>query len=191
MTDPSVLLADLNPMQQQAVQHGDGPLLILAGAGSGKTRTLTQRVAWLICERGHAPWQILAVTFTNKAAGEMRERIEKLLGGGELPWVSTFHSLCVRILRREIAALGYTSDFTIYDDQDQERLLRNVLRELNIGEKVLKPRAAASRLSTAGRIEGSSPPMSIGMISAASMPLGSTICTRSACGRPMPWILAI
>ncbi|SDM49092.1 ATP-dependent DNA helicase PcrA [Geoalkalibacter ferrihydriticus] len=140
------LLAELNPMQRQAVQHGEGPLLILAGAGSGKTRTLTQRVAWLIREQGVAPWQILAVTFTNKAAGEMRSRIEKLLGGGESPWVSTFHSLCVRILRREISALGYTSDFTIYDDQDQERLLREVLRELNVSEKLFKPRAAASAI---------------------------------------------
>uniref|UniRef100_UPI003D1CDA22 ATP-dependent helicase n=1 Tax=Geoalkalibacter halelectricus TaxID=2847045 RepID=UPI003D1CDA22 len=140
------LLAGLNPMQRKAVQYGDGPLLILAGAGSGKTRTLTQRVAWLIRERGLEPWRILAVTFTNKAAGEMRGRIEKLLGGGELPWVSTFHSLCVRILRREIAALGYTGDFTIYDDQDQERLLREVLRELNVSEKLFKPRAAAAAI---------------------------------------------
>lgn len=146
MTKQTALLADLNPMQRQAVQHGEGPLLILAGAGSGKTRTLTQRVAWLIREGGFAPWQILAVTFTNKAAGEMRERIEKLLDGGELPWVSTFHSLCVRILRREIPVLGYTADFTIYDDQDQERLLREVLRELNLNEKVLKPRAAAAAI---------------------------------------------
>ncbi len=140
------LLKYLNPMQRQAVQHGDGPLLLLAGAGSGKTRTLTHRVAWLIREHGVAPWQILAVTFTNKAAGEMRSRIEKLLDGGESPWVSTFHSLCVRILRREIAALGYTSDFTIYDDQDQERLLRDVLKELGIAEKTLKPRAAAGAI---------------------------------------------
>jgi DNA helicase-2/ATP-dependent DNA helicase PcrA len=140
------LLKQLNPMQRQAVQHGDGALLLLAGAGSGKTRTLTHRVAWLIREHGVAPWQILAVTFTNKAAGEMRERIEQLLGGGELPWVSTFHSLCVRILRREISVLGYTSDFTIYDDQDQERLLRDVLKELGVSEKTFKPRAAAAAI---------------------------------------------
>ncbi|WP_305042086.1 ATP-dependent helicase [Geoalkalibacter sp.] len=145
--DSSVdLFARLNPMQREAVRHGEGPLLILAGAGSGKTRTLTQRVAWLILEQGLAPWQVLAVTFTNKAAGEMRNRIENLLGGGELPWVSTFHSLCVRILRREITALGYTSDFTIYDDQDQERLLREVLRALDISEKSCKPRAAAAAI---------------------------------------------
>ncbi len=140
MTD---LLAGLNPPQQQAVLHREGPLLILAGAGSGKTRTLTHRVAHLIREGGVAPWQILAVTFTNKAAAEMKERLERLLGDSEPPWVSTFHASCVRILRREIAALGYSSDFTIYDDQDQERLLKQVLKELGVPEKTLKARAAA------------------------------------------------
>jgi DNA helicase II / ATP-dependent DNA helicase PcrA len=143
------LLAKLNPMQQQAVQHGDGPLLILAGAGSGKTRTLIHRIAWLIQERGVAPWQILAVTFTNKAAGEMRERLQRLLGGGEAPWMSTFHAACVRILRREIAPLGFSSDFTIYDDQDQQRLLKEVLRELNVPERTMKARAAASAIDAA------------------------------------------
>ena len=146
MTD---LLTSLNDMQQQAVLHQDGPLLILAGAGSGKTRTLTHRVAHLIREGGVAPWQILAVTFTNKAAAEMRERLENLLGSGELPWVSTFHAACVRILRRDIEALGYSSDFTIYDDQDQQRLLRDCLKELNIPEKTLKPRSAASAIDSA------------------------------------------
>ena len=145
----NALLKGLNPSQRQAVQHGDGPLLILAGAGSGKTRTLTHRVAWLIRERGVAPWQILAVTFTNKAAAEMRERLEKLLDGGELPWVSTFHAACVRILRREIGVLGFSGDFTIYDDQDQERLLKQVLAELGIDEKEMKPRAAAAAIDSA------------------------------------------
>ncbi len=140
MTD---LLAGLNPPQCKAVLHSDGPLLILAGAGSGKTRTLTHRVAHLIREQGVAPWQVLAVTFTNKAAAEMKERLERLLGESELPWVATFHATCVRILRREIAALGYSSDFTIYDDLDQERLLKQVLKDLQIPEKTLKPRAAA------------------------------------------------
>ena len=93
-------------MQQQAVLHGNGPLLILAGAGSGKTRTLTHRVAHLIGAHGVAPWRILAVTFTNKAAGELRERVQRLLGESEPPWVSTFHSTCVRILRREIEVIG-------------------------------------------------------------------------------------
>ncbi len=137
------LLSGLNPGQRQAVQHGDGPLLILAGAGSGKTRTLTHRVAWLIREKGVPPWRVLAVTFTNKAAAEMRERIERLLGEAESPWVATFHATCVRILRREIAPLGFTGSFTIYDDSDQERLLKEVLKELAVPERTLKPRAAA------------------------------------------------
>ena len=142
-------LADLNPHQRQAVMHGDGPLLILAGAGSGKTRTLTHRIAWLIRERNVTPREILAVTFTNKAAGEMRERLEKLLGSVEGLWVSTFHSACVRILRREMEQVGFTSQFTIYDDSDQERLLKAVLKELNIPEQTLKPRAAAAAIDGA------------------------------------------
>ncbi|BCR06725.1 DNA helicase [Desulfuromonas versatilis] len=139
----SKLLKGLNPPQRQAVTTTEGPLLILAGAGSGKTRTLTHRVAWLIQQCGVPPWQVLAVTFTNKAAAEMKERLERLLGESEPPWVATFHASCVRILRREIAVLGYSSDFTIYDDQDQERMLKQVLAELQISEKTLKPRAAA------------------------------------------------
>jgi DNA helicase-2/ATP-dependent DNA helicase PcrA len=143
------LLTGLNPPQRQAVLHVDGPLLLLAGAGSGKTRTLTHRVAHLIRHHGVPPWQILAVTFTNKAAAEMKERLERLLGASELPWVATFHATCVRILRREIAVLGYSSDFTIYDDQDQERLLKAVLTELDIPEKTLKARAAAWAIDAA------------------------------------------
>jgi DNA helicase-2/ATP-dependent DNA helicase PcrA len=143
------LLAALNPVQQQAVLHGDGPLLILAGAGSGKTRTLTHRVAHVIDERGVEPWRILAVTFTNKAAAEMRERLEKLVGGERLPWVSTFHAACVRILRREIEALGFTKDFTIYDDRDSERLVKDVLADLHIPEAVLTPRQAGSLIDGA------------------------------------------
>ena len=143
------LLIGLNPPQQEAVQHGDGPLLILAGAGSGKTRALTRRIAWLIREQGAEPRQILAVTFTNKAAGEMRERVSELLGSSEGLWVSTFHSACVRILRQDISRLGYDSHFTIYDDQDQERLLKQVLKEMDIPEKTLKPRAAASAIDSA------------------------------------------
>jgi len=143
------LVSDLNPMQRQAVLHGDGPLLILAGAGSGKTRTLTSRVAHLIGERSIAPWRILAVTFTNKAAAEMRERLERLLGDAELPWVATFHAACVRILRREIGALGFSSDFVIYDDRDQERLLKECLRELDIPEQFLTARAVAALIDNA------------------------------------------
>ncbi len=143
------LLTGLNPPQTEAVQYGDGPLLILAGAGSGKTRALTRRVAWLIREHGIEPRQILAVTFTNKAAGEMRERVEELLGSADGLWVSTFHSACVRILRQDISRLGYDSHFTIYDDQDQEKLLKQVLKEMNIPEKSLKPRAAAAMIDSA------------------------------------------
>ncbi len=136
-------------MQQQAVLHDEGPLLILAGAGSGKTRTLIHRVAYLIAQRNVAPWRILAVTFTNKPAGVLKERLQKLLGAGEAPWVSTFHSSCVRILRREIEALGYSRDFVIYDDQDQEKLLKDCLRELDLAEESLTPRGAAALIDAA------------------------------------------
>jgi DNA helicase-2/ATP-dependent DNA helicase PcrA len=150
------LLSGLNSEQREAVTHAGGPLLILAGAGSGKTRTLIHRVAWLICEQGIAPWQVLAVTFTNKAAGEMRERLAKILPDSESPWVATFHSSCVRILRQEITALGFARDFIIYDDQDQQRLLRTVLTELGISEKTLRPAAAAHAIDHA-KNRGQSP----------------------------------
>ncbi|HYD50426.1 MAG TPA: UvrD-helicase domain-containing protein, partial [Terriglobales bacterium] len=138
------LLSSLNPMQQQAVLHGDGPLLILAGAGSGKTRTLTHRVAHLMRERDVPASRILAVTFTNKAAAELRDRLARLLGEVEQPWVSTFHSAAVRILRRDIHHLGFQSSFAIYDDQDQERLLKECLRELDLADQVANPRSIAS-----------------------------------------------
>ena len=146
MTD---LLAQLNPMQQLAVKHDTGPLLLLAGAGSGKTRALTHRIAWLIGQYKVDPWQILAVTFTNKAAGEMQARLEELLGDSQGLWVSTFHSACVRILRQEVEALGFNRNFTIYDDQDQERLLKVLLQELGVDEKQLKPRAVAAAIDRA------------------------------------------
>jgi DNA helicase-2/ATP-dependent DNA helicase PcrA len=142
-------LESLNPMQREAVLHGDGPLLILAGAGSGKTRTLTHRVAHLIGERGVPPYRILAVTFTNKAAGELRERVVRLVGSEEVPWVSTFHSTCARILRREIQALGFTSTFAIYDDQDQERLIKDCLHDLDISDQLVSPRSAAGAIDAA------------------------------------------
>ena len=136
-------------MQREAVLHGEGPLLILAGAGSGKTRTLTHRVAHLIGERGVEPRRVLAVTFTNKAAAEMRTRIEALLGAGALPWVSTFHAACARILRREIAALGYSPSFVIYDERDSERLLQDCLEALHIPEGTLGVRLAAALIDAA------------------------------------------
>jgi DNA helicase-2/ATP-dependent DNA helicase PcrA len=131
------LLEGLNPPQREAVAHGDGPLLIVAGAGSGKTRVLTHRIAYLIRERGVSPFQILAITFTNKAAGEMRERVGKLVGerlGGAM-WVLTFHAACGRLLRREGTRLGYTSGFTIYDQSDSDRLIGAVARDLDVDLK--------------------------------------------------------
>jgi len=140
------LLSHLNPPQKEAVLHGEGPLLILAGAGSGKTRVITHRIAYLIRERGVRPGNILAVTFTNKAAREMAERVGKLLGGGDVPLISTFHSACGRILRREIHHLGYDASFAIYDDRDAERLLKDVLAELDLDDKRFPPKAIAARI---------------------------------------------
>lgn len=140
----------LNDKQQEAVYYTDGPLLILAGAGSGKTRVLTHRIAYLIEEKGVNPWNILAITFTNKAAGEMRDRVDKLVGfGSESVWVSTFHSMCVRILRRHIGLLGYDTNFTIYDADDQKTLMRDICKLLQIDMKRLKERAILSAVSRA------------------------------------------
>ena len=140
----------LNEQQSEAVLHTDGPLLILAGAGSGKTRVLTHRIAYLIEEKGVNPWNILAITFTNKAAGEMRERVDQLVGfGSESIWVSTFHSTCVRILRRHIDLLGYDTNFTIYDADDQKTLMKDVCKLLNIDTKVYKERSLLNAISHA------------------------------------------
>ena len=142
------LNAILNKEQVEAVQRTEGPLLVLAGAGSGKTRVLTHRIAYLIQEKGVFPSHILAITFTNKAAAEMRERVEKLLPGeGNSVWVSTFHSMCLRILRREIEHLGYDRDFSIYDTDDQRTLMRQILKELKIDSKTLRDRAVLSQIS--------------------------------------------
>jgi len=147
-------LSQLNPQQREAVNSSDGPLLILAGAGSGKTRVIAHRIAYLIAERGVWPRNILAVTFTNKAAEEMRNRVSKLIEGLELgsaPLISTFHSLCVRILRRDIEALqlGYTRSFTIYDQDDAVRLTRNCIRDLGLDDKQLTPRSVQGAISGA------------------------------------------
>lgn len=140
----------LNPEQKRAVLHDKGPLLILAGAGSGKTRVLTHRIAYLIEERGVNPWNILAITFTNKAAKEMRERVDKQVGyGSENIWVSTFHSTCVRILRRFIDTLGYSRSFTIYDSDDQKTLMREICKYLNIDTKKTNERSILSVISKA------------------------------------------
>ena len=141
------LLDDLNPVQQKAVLETEGPLLVFAGAGSGKTRVLTYRMAYLIQEKKVRPWNIFAVTFTNKAADEMRERVERLLGGSAKGvWISTFHSACARILRQHIERLGFGRNFAIYDDQDQERHLKTIMRELNLDFKMFPPRAIQSGL---------------------------------------------
>lgn len=140
----------LNPPQREAVAQTEGPVLILAGAGSGKTRVLTHRIAYLMEEMGVNPWNILAITFTNKAAQEMRERVDKLVGfGSESIWVSTFHSACVRILRRHIDNLGYDTNFTIYDTDDQKSLMKDVCRKLNIDTKVYKERSLLAQISHA------------------------------------------
>ena len=140
----------LNEPQREADYHTDGPLLILAGAGSGKTRVLTHRIAYLIGERGVKAWNILAITFTNKAAEEMRQRVDNLVGfGAESVWVSTFHSACVRILRRFIDRLGYENHFTIYDTDDQKTLIKEVCRKVDVDTKVFKERSLLSAISSA------------------------------------------
>src|SRR3989442_5430542 len=148
------LLSSLNEQQREAVTSADGPLLILAGAGSGKTRVIAHRIAYLIAERGIWPRNILAVTFTHKAAEEMRNRVTQILERlelGSVPLISTFHSLCVRVLRRDIEALnaGYTRSFTIYDQDDSVRLTRNCIRDLGLDERQLAPRSVQAAISAA------------------------------------------
>jgi DNA helicase II / ATP-dependent DNA helicase PcrA len=143
------LLAGLNPQQRAAVLHEGGPLLLVAGAGSGKTRVLTHRIAYLLAARGVRPGQVLAITFTNKAAGEMRERVESLIGPrASTMWVSTFHSACVRILRREAKNVGLRSNFSIYDAADSQRLMAQVCRDLDLDPKKYPPRAFSAQVST-------------------------------------------
>ncbi|HEY6894523.1 MAG TPA: UvrD-helicase domain-containing protein, partial [Rhodanobacteraceae bacterium] len=145
-----------NPEQREAVLHTKGPLLILAGAGSGKTRVITSRIAYLVGD-GHAqPNEVLAVTFTNKAAEEMRARVETLLGSDVTGmWVSTFQSICARLLRREAPAIGLSRDFVIYDSSDQLTVIKQALKALHIDDSFVQPRAALSRISHAkNRMEG-------------------------------------
>lgn len=140
----------LNPNQREAVFCTEGPLLVLAGAGSGKTRVLTHRIAYLIEEKEVNPWNIMALTFTNKAAGEMRERVDKQVRfGADSIWVSTFHSTCVRILRRHIENLGYSTNFTIYDSDDQKTLIKQIFKRLEIDNKIYRERVVASCISNA------------------------------------------
>jgi DNA helicase-2/ATP-dependent DNA helicase PcrA len=152
--DPSVLASDLlsglNPAQRVAVTPAEGPLLVIAGAGSGKTRVLTHRIAHLIESCGVSPFEILAITFTNKAAGEMKARVGRLVGPvAQKMWVSTFHSACVRILRRDVKALGYPSSFSIYDQADAVRLTGYVIRDSNLDAKKFPPRSVHATISAA------------------------------------------
>ncbi|MBY0122231.1 DNA helicase PcrA [Bacillus sp. S/N-304-OC-R1] len=144
------LLNGLNPEQQRAVKATDGPLLIMAGAGSGKTRVLTHRIAYLMVEKGVNPYNILAITFTNKAAREMRERIQRMMGGAaDEIWISTFHSMCVRILRRDIDRLGFNRNFTILDTTDQQSVVKAILKDKNLDPKKFDPRAILGTISSA------------------------------------------
>lgn len=144
------ILENMNPQQREAVEYTEGPLLILAGAGSGKTRVLTHRIAYLIQEKGVKPYQIMAITFTNKAAQEMRERVDQIVEfGAESVWVSTFHSSCVRILRRFIDRIGFENHFTIYDTDDQKSLMKTVIKKLQLDPKMYKERSLMSAISSA------------------------------------------
>ncbi|AOM36760.1 DNA helicase PcrA [Enterococcus faecium] len=150
MSSKAELLNGMNPRQKEAVLHTDGPLLLMAGAGSGKTRVLTHRIAYLIEEKEVNPWNILAITFTNKAAKEMKERVNAILAsGGEDVWVSTFHSICVRILRRDVDFIGYNRNFTIIDSSEQLTLMKRILKELNIDPKKYDPRSILGTISQA------------------------------------------
>ncbi|OUZ31367.1 ATP-dependent DNA helicase PcrA [Enterococcus faecium] len=150
MSSKAELLNGMNPRQKEAVLHTDGPLLLMAGAGSGKTRVLIHRIAYLIEEKEVNPWNILAITFTNKAAKEMKERVNAILAsGGEDVWVSTFHSMCVRILRRDVDFIGYNRNFTIIDSSEQLTLMKRILKELNIDPKKYDPRSILGTISQA------------------------------------------
>ena len=192
----SNLLDQLNIQQRAAVEQTEGPLLILAGAGSGKTRVITYRIAYLIEALGVPPESILAVTFTNKAAAQMKERVAKLLDGrvelrAGAPHVSTFHSFCVSVLRRHIDHLGYSRDFSIYDEDDQQRLMKACMQELGLGEQVTSPRSVLARISYA-KNHGMTPEM---MYEQAAERSGGKDrralwrFMRRSCGRRTPWIL--
>ena len=143
------MLENYNDRQKEAILHTEGPLLVLAGAGSGKTRVVTGKIAYLIEEMGVSPYRILAITFTNKAAKEMKERVAKQLGRNiEGMWISTFHSMCVRILRGDIHYLGYDKNFAIYDSADQKTLIKECMKELNISKEMFKPYGLLSQISS-------------------------------------------
>ena len=142
------LLENLNDKQKEAVLATEGPCLVIAGAGSGKTKVLTHKIAYLIEEKEIKPWNILAITFTNKAAKEMQERITNLIGekAAEM-WIGTFHSICVRILRRYIDRIGYNSDFVIFDTSDQKTLIKQCIKQLNLDDKIFTDRGVLAEIS--------------------------------------------
>ena len=150
MTHINQLIDGLNPQQKAAVQYTEGPLLIMAGAGSGKTRVLTHRMAYLLEEKAVRPWNILAITFTNKAANEMKERVKNLVGeAADTMWVSTFHSMCVRILRREAEAIGLSRSFTIADPAEQQSLIKRIMKDHNLDTTQFKPKMILGKISDA------------------------------------------
>ena len=147
---PAIDLEGLNPAQREAVECTRGPLLVLAGAGSGKTRVLTYRIAHMIADEGVRPWQVLAITFTNKAAAEMRERLEALLPAGTRGmWVCTFHAMCVRMLREDPELVGYRPNFTIYDDDDSRRLVKTIMADLDLDQKQFPMNSIRAKISAA------------------------------------------
>jgi len=149
MTPPEQAVSSLNPAQRDAVTHEGGALLVLAGAGSGKTRVIAHRIAWLVRERGVEPTGIVAVTFTNKAAREMRSRVEALLGTGAGPWIGTFHGLGLRMLRRNAELAGLPREFVVYDSDDQAALVRRLLREHDVDDQAPSARSFLGRISRA------------------------------------------
>ena len=144
------ILEGLNDKQYEAVVNTEGPCLVIAGAGSGKTKVLTHKIAYLIGEKNVAPWSILAITFTNKAANEMKERITNLIGDmAQDMWMGTFHSICVRILRRNIERIGFNSSFIIFDTSDQKTLVKQCMKDLQIDDKMFNDRAVITEISNA------------------------------------------
>ena len=178
----------LNGPQREAVVTTEGPLLVLAGAGSGKTRVLTYRIANILEQDLAAPWEILAITFTNKAAAEMRERLAQLVGTRSRGmWVSTFHSMCVRMLRADAERLGFTKNFTIYDTDDLKRLYKDIMAELNIDPKRFPVNQLMNRISQA-KTTSLPPATSTPTTRWARWPSACTSACRSACARPTPSI---
>ncbi len=184
------LVEGLNPPQRRAVEHGEGPLLVIAGAGSGKTRVLTRRIAFLVATGQAHPSEILAITFTNKAAQEMRNRVEELVGGvSRLMWVMTFHSACARLLRANAERLGYKRSFTIYDQADSLRMVKRCMEENDVDPKRFTPRSIQGAISGAkNRLEDSTDYSQIaGRPTSKRSSPRSTRSTSAAWSRPRQW----